>query len=202
MLLSLLEQAVNRVLEVDPESLERLAELDGRRIALVVHQIEKTLVLCPGADGIRVEPGPGQDADVTLIASPPVIARIAAQGLKDVSYTPGELEIQGDALLAQKFAHILGGLNIDWEELLSQQTGDIPARFISRQVAQALAWTQETHAVMKQNLSEYLLEEARIIASHEDVDEFLGEVDNLRADVDRLAARLARFRERAPARIN
>jgi ubiquinone biosynthesis protein UbiJ len=124
-----------------------------------------------------------------------VFARIAAQGLDDVVYTPGELEIQGDALLAQRFARILGGLDIDWEELLAQQTGDIPAHFISRQVGAALSWAQETRQVMKQNMAEYLVEEARIVASSREVDKFLGDVDSLHADVNRLEARLAKIRQ-------
>jgi ubiquinone biosynthesis protein UbiJ len=195
MLLSLLENAGNRVFEIDPDSLERVAELEGRTIALEVRHLGKRFVLRPGRHGISLESGTRVTADVTLIAAPSVFARIAAQGLDDVVYTPGELEIQGDALLAQRFARILGDLDIDWEELLAQQTGDIPARFISRQVGAALSWAQETRQVMKQNMAEYLVEEARIVASSREVDKFLGDVDNLRADINRLEARLVKIRQ-------
>jgi ubiquinone biosynthesis protein UbiJ len=201
MLLSMLERAGNRALAVDPESRDRLAALDGRSIALNVRQIEKTFLLYPGPDGVRVAFGKQDAADVTLSASPSVFARIAAQGLDDGSYTPGELEIQGDALLAQKFAGIMGDLSIDWEELLAQQTGDIPARFISRQFSRMLGWAAETHGVMKQNLSEYLIEEARIAAAPRDVDGFLDDVDELRAGVDRLAARVTNLRQAAEERV-
>ena len=92
MLLSLLENAGNRVFEIDPDSLERVAELEGRTIALEVRHLGKRFLLRPGRHGISLESGTRATADVTLIAAPSVFARIAAQGLDDI--VPGSMRLK------------------------------------------------------------------------------------------------------------
>lgn len=197
MLFSLLERAGNHALTLDPEALHRLAELDGRSIVLNVSQTEISLVLRPDSQGVRLGLNTGEDADVTLTATPSAFLRIASQGLDDTAYSPGELEITGDALLAQRFARILGDLDIDWEELLAERTGDVPARVIGRGISDVLAWAQDTRKTLKQNLKEYIVEETRAVPSRQEVERLLDGVDSLRADAERLELRVQRFQQRA-----
>ena len=105
----------------------------------------------------------------------------------------GELEIEGDAITGQRFAALLNELNIDWEELLSQRIGDVPAHILASGVSKLMAWSKDTHATMKQNMAEYLVEEARLAASRVAVDTYLDQVDELRNDVARLSARVAQL---------
>ena len=48
---------------------------------------------------------------------------------------------------------------------------------------------------MEENIREYLQEESRDLPSRYEMDRFADEVDVLRDDVDRLAARLKRLRD-------
>jgi ubiquinone biosynthesis protein UbiJ len=201
MILTLLEQTVNNALLSDPATLDRLTELEGRTIAFQILHLDRTLVLRPGPKGIRIEDGENRDTDVTLIAAPSVFARVATLGLDEATYSPGELEIQGDAILAQRFSAILSKLDIDWEELLAQRTGDIPARFFTRRFGQAASWSRETMQTIKLNISEYLVEEARIAAPRPEVEKFLGDVDDLRADADRLEHKFRRLQQKASVAI-
>ncbi len=61
----------------------------------------------------------------------------------------------------------------------------------------ALDWQRHSVRTLGADVSEYLREESRILASHARVDAFLDAVDVLRADVDRLEVRVRRLQELA-----
>jgi ubiquinone biosynthesis protein UbiJ len=124
----------------------------------------------------------------------PVFLRIAAEGLDDADYKPGELDIHGDALFAQKFARALSELDIDWEELLAQRVGDIPARFIGRNVNEGLQWAKYAQGKLKQVVSDFLTGSGNLAARKSEVTGFVEQVDDLRSDVARLEARISKLR--------
>jgi ubiquinone biosynthesis protein UbiJ len=72
--------------------------------------------------------------------------------------------------------------------------GDPAAHQVGAGVRAAGRWGQKVGDTLLQNLREYLQEEARIVPTRYEVDAFLGEVDTLRDDVERLEARIARLR--------
>ena len=60
-------------------------------------------------------------------------------------------------------------------------------------------WLERTRASLQQNTSEYLQEEAEVLAPNAAVCDFCTEVDEVRAAADRLEARLRKL-ERAATR--
>ena len=107
----------------------------------------------------------------------------------------GRLEIQGDTDLAQGFSDVLARLDIDWEEQLSKLTGDVVAHEAGKAVRAAGHWAERTGTIAEQDLREYLQEEAREVPSRAEVDAFGTDVNTLRDDVERLAARVRRLKE-------
>ena len=102
----------------------------------------------------------------------------------------GNVRIEGDDQTAHRFSEALGGLDIDWEEQLSHITGDIAAHEIGRGLRALAREGKRIGRSSGDNLSEYLTEEARLLPHRFEVDDFLSEVDALRDDVERLAARI------------
>ncbi|MGB5200150.1 MAG: sterol-binding protein, partial [Sedimenticolaceae bacterium] len=94
------------------------------------------------------------------------------------------------------FSEVLADLDIDWEEQLSRFTGDIAAHEIGRGVRAASREGARMRRSSEQILSEYLTEEARLLPHRFEVEDFIADVDTLRDDAERLAARIALLEKR------
>jgi ubiquinone biosynthesis protein UbiJ len=187
------EQAINRVLRLDPETLRRLGELEGKTIRLDLGTAAQalTLFVTPGADGLRVGRTFDGAPDVTLRGDIPVFARLARTGI-----AAGELQISGNIDLGTRFKRILEDIEPDWEEPLARVVGDVAAHQIGRAVRRVVAWGNDSAQRLAQDAVEYLQEETRLLAPRVRVEEFLRAVDRLRADADRMHKRIEQL-ERA-----
>ena len=110
--------------------------------------------------------------------------------------TPGDglqLEISGDVSAGQSFQHILKAIEFDWEELLAGYLGDIAAHRVGQGVRGVNRWLQRTGNSLAFSTGEYLREEIQIAADREQIKQFISAVDELRDDVERLAARVQRL---------
>ena len=85
---------------------------------------------------------------------------------------------------------IIVELDIDWEEVLSEYTGDILAFQIHQKTLQAAGLFKQGLQSFMQTNSEYLREEARITPTQPEFDDFQQQLHNLRQGVDRSEARL------------
>jgi len=191
------EQAVNAVIALDPEASRRLAVLHGRviRIELVGPDIQLNIV--PGHDGrVRVLGSVEGEPDCTLAGSPLDLIRASEGAEGPAQLFAGHVRIEGDTGLAQRFSEALAGLDIDWEEQLSHLTGDIAAHEIARGVRAARREGARIGNSARDNLSEYLTEEARLLPHRLEVEDFLDAVDALRDDTARLEARIALLEKR------
>jgi ubiquinone biosynthesis protein UbiJ len=112
------------------------------------------------------------------------------QGTPEEVLQRGDVQIRGDAELAQKFRELALLLRPDLEEDLSQVLGDVPAHQIGRFARAAFGWTQKAAATSVRNMAEYLAHERQHLVSRPEGDQFLKGVDRLREDVDRLDARV------------
>lgn len=183
----LVEEAITRLLELDPETRERLSGLAGKVICLeLVREGEPfRLYLLPDRLGVRLLHSYAGAPDVTIAGTPAVFLRQLAG-----PRVSAELKIRGDVELGSRFQRALAGFAPDWEEGLARLIGDVPARGLGN-VARAFAdFGRRAARTLGQDAAEYLLEEARVAAPRARVDVFLKEVDRLRMDVDRLEKRL------------
>ena len=198
MLSALIETTSKKIFETDPDTLERLAKLDGKLIAIDIKKVNLTLCLAIESDGIAILPEPENSelVDVRLKAKPSTLLKIARDGMEDAELEKGELEIEGDAITGQRFASMLNALDIDWEELVSEKIGDVPARLLFQFFDQTRTWQAETKHTIQANLSEFLTEEAQITSHVDTVDHFVNGVYMLRNDTARLEARLQQFKKR------
>ena len=190
-----LSSAVSAFLRLDPETLARLGELQGRVVRLVFLDLGVSLYLLPTEAGLLLRDHHEGEADVTLSGNLPAFARLGL-GAQPGLFFSGTLAIDGDVELGQRFQDVLQGVTIDWEEQLSRVLGDVAAHSIGNLVRDARAWQQRTLSTIGQDLTEYLQEERRDLPPRHRVDDYMREVDELRADCDRLARRVARLQRK------
>ncbi len=193
MITNLLESIGNRLLRLDPDALQRFQQFEGKVICLELVGIDRKLYLSPGETGITIREVSEQEPDVTLAGSPIAFAQLGLRGLQVTLFREGKLEIIGDVELGQSLQRIVEEVNIDWEELLSRYVGDVTAHQTGNLVRGFNDWGRNAHHTAERNVSEFLQEEARLLASASSVARFTNAVDKLRAAADRLEQRVQRL---------
>lgn len=196
---SAIEIALNRVLAQHESLLADCGDLQGEFIGLKLRDIGRTIVFAPHAKGITVlappQLMPGQAITATIEASVAVLARAALN--RDEPGLPTGMQLTGDTEVARKFSHVLQQLDLDWEEHLAQQVGDVLAHQIGEGVRSLFGWGKTVVESVSRDAAEFVREEAQQTPHPDEVEEFFQDVDQLRDDVDRLTARLNRLAEKA-----
>ena len=196
-LLAVVEQVLNRYIALDPEGATGFDALAGRLIGIELKGFGTRVTVIPGVRGLQLFGDYDAEPDCLIRGTPLGLARLGMAERKERPLVSGEVEILGDNALAQSFSAALAGLDVDWEEQLAQVIGDPFAHQVGNRVRAAERWGQRTSATMTANLTEYLQEERRLVPTRYEVDAFLSQVDTLRDDVERIAARVERLVGRA-----
>lgn len=191
------EALLNGYLRSAADSAARLEALAGKTIAVTAEGLDITLYFLPGRGGVRVrdQHPQQQPADVQIRATPWRLVRLA-QGDRQA----GGVAIRGDGQTAADFQALLQAVDIDWEEQLSHFIGDVATHRLGKGVRATRAWANTTLDTLLQNIQEYLQHERCDLPPRHALERFLDEVDRLRADTDRLAARIERLRRTLDAR--
>jgi ubiquinone biosynthesis protein UbiJ len=181
-----------------PRARELLAQLEGRRMRVVARYTpwELTLLaeggrlrLLPGEPGV-VPDGPWPPADVTLAGTP--LALLALQREDPaVVIRRGDVTLTGDGETGARFQELARLLRPDLEEGLSRLIGDIPAQGVGAWLRRSLEWGRATLDTQAANAGEFLAHESRLLVPRAEARQFIEEVDALREQVDRVAARVA-----------
>ncbi len=194
--IALLEASLNRYLRLDPDSPARLAALHGRVIVLELPASALRLTFIPGPAGLQVLGHWEGEPDCLLRGSPLALARLGLGDKGEQALFSGAVSVEGDTETAQRFGALWAQLDIDWEEQLSRLTGDPIAHQAGRLVRGLGRWAGGTADTFRANLQEYLQEELGLLPTAAEVSDFAAEVEGLRDDVERLAARLTRLERR------
>ena len=134
-------------------------------------------------------------ADAEVIGGPLSLLALGTSD-SDAPLARGEIEVRGDAELAQKFRELTRLLAPDPEEELSILMGDVAAHRLGKLARGALDWSRQTAATLLQDVGEYFSHERADLVSREEGEQFLRGVDALREDADRLEARLELLKQR------
>ncbi len=189
-----LESAINTFLSLDEWSINRVAALEGALIELKLTGIKTPIFVSPSASGISLNNRAMRAPDTILSGSP---VTFAGMGLGTASgLFSGEIELQGDVELGQEFKRILDNIEIDWEEHLSHLVGDVVAHQIGYHARGLSKWLRRTRRVLLENSAEYLRTETQLLPARTEFEQWLDEVDKVKADLDRVDARIQNIRSK------
>ena len=198
-LIAALEAAFNRWLKLDPEALPRLAALQGRVIALHISGLDLKVFFIPTSTGLTISMDYQTEPDVTIRGSAMALSKLALSEDASKAFLESGVTLEGDFKTGQRFSEILRTVDIEWEELLSQVVGDIVAHQMGEAARSTQGWLKDTAQAMRLNTREYLQEESRVLPADAELTYYLDAVDTLRADADRLEARIQRLHTKAAA---
>ncbi|HSN19174.1 MAG TPA: SCP2 sterol-binding domain-containing protein [Usitatibacter sp.] len=185
------ERAMNHVLRAAPLALERLRPHAGRTVAFRIGPVAMAFTVQSTGEVAAAMPGASEDLRVRI--SPFLVPRLAAG--EEAAFR--EIEMQGDAELAQEVSFLARSLRWDFEEDLSKAVGDIAAHRIAMAARGLASWSRDASLRMAQGAAEYWTEESPLIASRVKLESFVREVSELRDAVERLEKRVERA-EAAP----
>jgi ubiquinone biosynthesis protein UbiJ len=138
---------------------------------------------------------PPRAASATLSATPIDLLRLARSS--DLSTLRGTgAEISGSPEVAERFAKLLKLARPDLEEHAARWLGDVPAHALGEAARGVGAWLDRAARALRANTAEYLQEESRALPAALEAQAFYADVERLRDDVERAAARLARLERR------
>lgn len=193
---TLLEESLNRVLRLDPDSLARLGDLDGKVIRLRISGvIPFEIVVQPSKSGLRLHEQHDGEPDVTLTGDVPVFARFAMRRIMPEVVASGDVQISGDIELGQRFQKLMEKIDIDWEEQAARLLGDVTAHQLGNALRDLRGWSTRAAQTLKDDFDEYIQEESRLLPPRLRVENFIKAVESLRSEVDHLEQRVARLRE-------
>jgi len=189
--LSFIESELNRCIGESTAARDLLARLAGTSFAVHVEGVGITAVLRSDGERLRVD-SDADGATAALRAAPLDLLRLAnADGVSGVKRTRAELS--GDLEVAERYARMLKLARPDLEEEVAKWLGDLPAHALGEAVRGARAWLARAGAALRMNAAEYLQEESRAMPAPLEARAFYSDVERLRDDVERAAARLARL---------
>ncbi len=188
MLATTIENILNRGLPRSPRAREICAQIAGRRIAVEIRGVADFLVSSDG-NSLKIVRGHTDAADARVSGGLLALLSLASS---DASTTlrRADVEILGDAGVAERFHELVRLLRPDLEEELALAIGDVPAHEISRFARATFGWCRNAAETTLRNLAEYLAHERGDLVSSSEGRQLLTGIDAVREDIDRLEARI------------
>lgn len=186
----LLQEVLNRVLKLDPASVEKLLALEGRRIELHLQAPDVALAVEVRDQSLVVGPiNQDQEPDISfktklsgLLNSLPMFS----EGKSAV----GAMRISGDVELARLLQNLAKEFDPDWQEPFVKTLGPVFGPQVAKILKEGFRHAKVSAHNFMQSGAEYMTEEARVVVSKAELNDFNAQVDKIRQRGDRLQARV------------
>lgn len=182
------EKMLNAALRYDPATRIGLAQLEGKILAVQITAPALKFFVMAMDDELRLMGNWEGDVDTRITGSLLALAQLSqteTHNLKDSGVT-----VMGDLSLLADLQRLMKNLDIDWEEMLSQFTGDIIGHQTAQMIRAKFGWAKDRAKNAQRLTGEFLTEELKALPGEPELEDFYRQVDDLRLAVDRAAARV------------
>ncbi|MCX4187412.1 ubiquinone biosynthesis accessory factor UbiJ [Methylophaga sp. OBS4] len=189
-LLKPIELAVNAALRQDPDTCERLQAFEQRSIVVNIEDLHQFVHVCFHQQSIQLSHSDEENTDLLISGTAFSLLKL---GQHPDNLFSADIHIHGDVQFAKQLRDVLDGFDFDWEQQLARITGDVIAQPLAHGLKKSFSWLQASAQSLQQTTAEYLREEARLLPDKSQIDDYMKAIDELRADCDRLEARIHRL---------
>ncbi len=193
--LALIEAAWNAVIRARPELQAAVTALDGRVVQITLKGLERSFFVLVSEGQLQLQGEWQGEPDAHISGTP--LAFMALRAGEEATLFRGEVTIDGDAQLGREFRKLLDQIAAHWEAPLAGVVGEESAAKLKAAWEEFFDWSGQTLLTFARDFAGYMKSDAELLAEREAVASFLDAVDTLRADVDRLAARVKRLQDRS-----
>lgn len=190
-----LEKLINHYIKLDPYVTVLMQPLVDKTVALSLAEFPGEIYFHFQTAGHIKLSAIAAQTDVTIKGTLLSLANLALSQEKAAVMGQGKVKIQGDMEVAEHFQQFWQSLHIDWEGQLANWIGDPLANLLGKGGKMLQRMARHTQQTLTQNLAEYLHEEIRYFPPREEVANIMNDIDTLRLDEERLAARIARLQQ-------
>ncbi|HEY9032181.1 MAG TPA: SCP2 sterol-binding domain-containing protein [Kangiella sp.] len=188
-----IEILINQAIKLDPDAQSRLQSLDNKIIKVILTDLNSSFFIVIEDSLILVKPDINKQPNAELSGSSSSFFNLAVSEKGSDSIFKGEVHFAGDISTAQNFQNFFKQLNIDWEEHLSQYTGDIVAHQMASGSRKVGDWLQKAAATAQQNISEYIRFEAKLSPATIELENFYDDIADLKSDSEILKQKIERI---------
>jgi ubiquinone biosynthesis protein UbiJ len=185
-----LEIALNHALRFDMESHEKLQRFASRSIRIDITNLNIAVIARFTDDRILLETAEEHVADLMIKADSFALLKLVQQ---PDSLFSNQIQIRGDVQFAKQLQDWQQHFDFDWEQQLARVTGDTLAYPLAQSLRRGFDWLNYNRSEFEQSLAEYLREESQYLPDKSQTERFMQNVDLLRADTERLEARIKRL---------
>ena len=185
-----LEIALNHALRFDMESHEKLQRFASRSIRIDITNLNIAVIGRFTDDRILLETAEEHVADLMIKADSFALLKLVQQ---PDSLFSNQIQIRGDVQFAKQLQDWQQHFDFDWEQQLARVTGDTLAYPLAQSLRRGFDWLNYNRSEFEQSLAEYLREESQYLPDKSQTQRFMQNVDLLRADTERLEARIKRL---------
>lgn len=179
-----LAPAINHLLKSASWARVRLQPFAGKTVRFNLPLVALTLTIC---DSGEVADSPSTAAaDASFALTPGVALRMLAGDQQAWQL----VDVDGDTALAREILAIAQNLRWDVEEDLSRVFGDIAAHRMVQAGDELKRWQHQAADNIARSAVAYWTEERPLIATRQDIETFLRDVDALSDDVARIEKRI------------
>jgi ubiquinone biosynthesis protein UbiJ len=186
------EPVFEGALALDAGARARVERLEGKGLEIHITGLDWHIHLVPAAGRLLLTDDPEVPPAARIGGPPTSLAALATTGGTRVLFG-GSLHVSGDVQVAKAYKRLFDTLDPDWEEALARVMGDIPAHETARMLRAAGTRAARIGADRRTDLRAWLVDEIEALPARGEVDDWMDAVDRLRADADRLAARVNRL---------
>ncbi len=185
------EKMLNAALRYDPATRLGLARLEGKILAVQITAPAITVFVMPMDDELRLMGNWDGDVDTRITGSALALAQLSQTQIHNLKHSG--VTVMGDLQLLAELQRLLKNLDIDWEEMLSQFTGDVIGHQSAELLRAQLGWVKDRARQSQRLTREFLTEEVQALPAKPELESFYQQVDELRLAVDRAAARIEKL---------
>lgn len=189
--LKALQIAINQAAKLDENMPAKLRTLDNKSLEMIISPLNVNFFILFKDGEIILLDRFDREADTVIHSNPLGLIRLSLlPASKARSLFNDKIRMKGDIELGQQIKKLFDEMDIDWEGHLAHFTGDVVAHQIGSFVRKGMAFKKKFDESMRQNISEYLNEELRVLPTKYELEDFFAEVDELSLSVERLQAHI------------
>ena len=142
--LNRIEKVINSALRTDPTTFEKLIKLGGKSVVIESMSPSFTVNILVTDNGIQLTRETFDDPSVRISGSLPSIIKTVTKKNAKSAIRETDIKINGDFDTLKKISDIAQSLEIDWEGILGNLIGKIPARILYKTLGEIIRINNET----------------------------------------------------------